>query len=113
MTRETYPKLLLTKFVELCKRVFELQDEAWKERVQPLKEKKEDASIIENVVDHVKHFHPHVPDDEIKARTEHAIALKRREKKCGDDLESRIKQIVQLPFESRPSLSPSQWAHLL
>ena len=113
LTRETYPKLLLTKFVELCKRVFELQDEAWKERVQPLKEKKEDALIIENVVDHVKHFHPHVPDDEIKARTEHVIALKRREKKCGDDLESRIKQIVQLPFESRPSLSPSQWAHLL
>ena len=113
LTRETYSKLLLTKFVELCKRVFELQDEAWKERVQPLKEKKEDALIIENVVDHVKHFHPHVPNDEIKARTEHVIALKRREKKCGDDLESRIKQIVQLPFESRPSLSPSQWAHLL
>ena len=112
VTRETYAKLLLTKFVELCKRVLDLQDEAWKKRIQPAKEKNEDALIIENVLDYIKHFHPHVPDDEIKARTEHAIALKRREKSCVD-LESRIKQIVELPFESRPSLSPSQWAHLL
>ena len=89
--------------MELCKKVLEIQEKAWKQRIQPEKEKEDDATILRNVVDYMKTFYPHATEDEIQEHTKCVIAFKRREKECD---EKAVHDVVKSRYHSSRAFQP-------